>query len=204
MENIQTGYAYIEENDLYLAASINVRELSPEIIRAYNYCQELNSLSVKLNALHLIMEEETLNISIGTDPVGVITAEFGELNVEIEVEKSGRTTLLLLGEQYEEVGYIILFDGFDSFDVELGCQPVKFGQQFTENLVLFMQNNLAKKAGDCVVVGTDREEILTEIIAKTEGKLDPMQMRELHECAMNELAAGLTVAEAVAEAMLQL
>lgn len=205
MENIQTGYTYIEENDLYLAVSINVRELSPEIIRAYNYCQEFNALSVKLNVRHLMLEAESLNISFSSDYVSTILAEHAELEIEVEVEKSGRTTLLFLGEQHEDIGYIVLFDGFEAYDSELGCQPVKFSQTFTTNLTFFTFNHLVKKEGDCVVAGSNREEILKEIIlSSSPDRLSVEYLQEMFDVAMSELDSGLTVAEAVAEAKLHL
>jgi hypothetical protein len=199
---IQTGYCYLEEYDLYLAVSVNVRELSPEIIRAYNYCVEYDANSIKLNTQNLIMDSECINISIGSDPVEVVTAESGELEVEIEVDKYGRTTLLFGNEQYADVGYIVLFNGFGKFDTKFGCQPVKFGQQFDTNLVKFTDERIVNRSGDTVIAGSDHVEVLIEIVFATKGQLQPDQMRELQETAMNELGSGLSVAEAVAEAMI--
>ncbi|MCH9742257.1 MAG: hypothetical protein K0U21_03505 [Proteobacteria bacterium] len=203
MENIQTGYAYLEAHNLFLAVSINTRELSPEIIRAHNYCQEFNALSVKLNARHLTLGSEVLNVSISNDFVDAITTKTSTTNFEIEVLNNGTTVLRFLDDQFIDGDLIVLFDGFEAYDSDMECQPVKFAQ-LTTNLVAFTWNHLIKKEGNCVICGTDREEVIKEIIASTGGKLNPMQMRELHESAMDELATGLTVAQAVAEATLQI
>lgn len=202
--SIKTAYSYLSESEMFLSVSIDVAQMSKYNIQAYNFCLESGALSVKLNPTRLILDEEILNISIGTDPVEVITAQHGEVAVEIEVEVSGRTTLLFQCDHLENIGYIVLFNGFESFNDELGCQPVKFAHGMETNLVAFTWNHLVKTENDCVIASDNDElEVLTEIILKTEGKLQPDQMRELHESAMNELGSGLTVAEAVAEAMLQ-
>lgn len=201
---IQTAYRYLATTDMYMSVSYNIAKMSKYVIEAYNFCREAGALSVKLNPTRLVLEEEILNISIGDDPVEVITAQHGEVSVEIEVELSGRTTLLFQCDHLENIGYIVLFNGFEPFNEELGCQPVKLANVMETNLVAFAWNHLVKTENGCVVTSdNDDLEILIEIILKTEGKLQPDQMRELYESAMYELGTGLTVAEAVAEAMIQ-
>lgn len=202
--NIQTAYSYLSESEMFLSVSIDVVQMSKYIKQAYHFCLESGSLSVKLNPTQLILDEEILNISIGNDPVEVITAQHGEIAVEIEVEVSGRTTLLFQCDHLENIGYIVLFNGFEPFNDEIGCHTVKFAHGMETNLFAFTFNHLVKAENGCLIASDNDElEVLKEIILKTEGKLQPDQMHELHESAMNELGSGLTVAEAVAEAMLQ-
>lgn len=201
-ENIVSAFRHDEFEDLFISVSIDLQAISHEVIRAYNYCQEHDALSIKLDASKLILDREVLNVSVSTQPVEAILAYEGELDVEIEVQKDGRTTLLLTCEQYKEVGYMVLFDGFNPYDADLGCQTVKFSHYFTTDLKAFAAKHLIKTDGDCVIAGDHKQEVLAQMIAMAQDTLSVNDMRELLDEAMSELASGLTVAEAVHETLL--
>lgn len=61
-ENIVTAFRHDELEDLFITVSIDIQAISHEVIRAYNYCQEHDALSIKLDANKLILDRQTPHV----------------------------------------------------------------------------------------------------------------------------------------------